>query len=140
LAESRLLFEIGVRGADVRELRARLGLDSGYLSRLLRALEGQGLLATTPSPHDARVRRVVLTAKGRREADALETRSQALAASLLGPLSGSQRARLLAAMDEVERLLRASAVRIDVADPAGEAAQACIAAYLGELDARFEGG
>jgi len=140
LAESRLLFEIGVGGADVRELRARLGLDSGYLSRLLRALEGQGLLATTPSPHDARVRRAVLTAKGRREADALETRSQALAASLLGPLSGSQRARLLAAMDEVERLLRASAVRIDVADPAGEAAQACIAAYLGELDARFEGG
>jgi len=43
LAESRLLFEIGREGADVRDLRARLSMDSGYLSRLLRALEAQGL-------------------------------------------------------------------------------------------------
>src|SRR3546814_3701734 len=41
LAESRLLFEIGLDGADVRTLRTRLALDSGYLSRLLRALEAQ---------------------------------------------------------------------------------------------------
>ena len=38
LAESRLLFEIGSEGAEVRELRARLGLDSGFLSRMLRTL------------------------------------------------------------------------------------------------------
>ncbi len=44
LGASRLLFEIGLEGAGVRELRARLGLDSGYLSRLLRTLERERLI------------------------------------------------------------------------------------------------
>mgnify|MGYP003576010407 CR=1 FL=1 len=140
LAESRLLFEVGGDGADVRDLRARLALDSGYASRLLRALEAQGLIRVQASPADARARRVVLTAKGRREVEALDRDSQALADALLAPLSERQRMRMLAAMDEVEALLRASAVEIRVADPAGAEAQACIGAYLDELDARFETG
>lgn len=140
LAESRLLFEVGRDGADVRDLRARLALDSGYASRLLRALEAQGLIRVQTSPADARARRVVLTAKGRREVEALDRDSQALADALLAPLSERQRMRMLAAMDEVEALLRASAVEIRVADPAGAEAQACIGAYLDELDARFETG
>ncbi|KAF1720892.1 bifunctional helix-turn-helix transcriptional regulator/GNAT family N-acetyltransferase [Pseudoxanthomonas wuyuanensis] len=139
LAESRLLFEIG-GGADVRELRARLSLDSGYLSRLLRALEGQGLVAVQPSAEDARVRRVTLTRKGQRELGALDTRSQTLASSLLAPLGAAQRERLIAAMAEVERLLRASAVEIAIADPASADAHACIDAYLGELNLLFDGG
>src|SRR3546814_9725723 len=53
LAESRLLFEIGPDGADVRALRERLALDSGYLSRLLRALEAQKLVEMRPAPGDA---------------------------------------------------------------------------------------
>src|SRR5205814_9740187 len=44
LGEARLLWEIGEQGAEVRELRNRLGLDSAYVSRLLRSLEGQGLI------------------------------------------------------------------------------------------------
>jgi len=140
LAESRLLFEVGRDGADVRDLRTRLALDSGYASRLLRALEAQGLIRVQASPVDARARRVVLTAKGRREVEALDRDSQALADALLAPLSERQRVRMLAAMDEVEALLRASAVEIRVADPAGAEAQACIGAYLDELDARFETG
>ncbi|MEL1266352.1 helix-turn-helix domain-containing GNAT family N-acetyltransferase [Pseudoxanthomonas putridarboris] len=140
LAESRLLFEIGKGGADVRDLRARLSLDSGYLSRLLRSLEAQGLVRVQPSPGDARMRRITLTAKGRREADALDDRSQTLATSLLAPLGESQRRRLIEAMAEVERLLRASAVEIAMADPAGDEARACIDAYLRELDERFDGG
>lgn len=140
LAESRLLFEIGRDGAELRELRGRLSLDSGYLSRLLRALEAQGLVGLKPAPRDARQRRATLTARGRREFDALDRRSHDLAASLLAPLGSSQRERLVAAMAEVERLLRASAVRIEPADPAGAEAQACIAAYLCEIDARFESG
>lgn len=140
LAESRLLFEIGRDGADVRDLRARMMLDSGYLSRLLRALEAQGLVRMQSSKGDARVRRAVLTAKGRREVATLDDRSQALAHSLLTPLGTSQRERLVAAMAEVERLLRASSVEIRVADPSSDDAVACIDAYLGELDARFEGG
>jgi hypothetical protein len=48
LGASRLLYEIGRDGTEVRELRARLDLDSGYVSRLLRAVERQGLVAATP--------------------------------------------------------------------------------------------
>ncbi|WP_454831287.1 bifunctional helix-turn-helix transcriptional regulator/GNAT family N-acetyltransferase [Pseudoxanthomonas wuyuanensis] len=140
LAESRLLFEIGSGGVNVRELRARLSLDSGYLSRLLRALEGQELVSVQPSPDDARVRRVTLTRKGRRELHALDSRSQTLATSLLAPLGAAQRERLIAAMTEVERLLRAAAVEIAVADPASADAHACIDAYLRELDMLFDGG
>lgn len=62
LAEARLLFEIGVEGADVRGLRARLRLDSGYVSRLLRGLESAGLVQTRRSPIDSRVRLAELTA------------------------------------------------------------------------------
>lgn len=140
LAESRLLFEVGREGASVRELRARLSLDSGYLSRLLRSLEAQGLAKSQPTPEDARVRRVTLTAKGRREVDALDRRSQAFATSLLESLGESQRERLVAAMAQVERLMRAAAVSIEPADPAGPEARACIDAYLAELQARFESG
>src|SRR3990170_1635847 len=140
LAESRLLFEIGRDGADVRELRARLSLDSGYLSRLLRALEGQGLVKSHPAAGDARVRRATLTRKGLREFEALDQRSQGLAISLLAPLGSAQRTRMIAAMAEVERLLRAAAVVIVPADPDSVDARACIAAYLGELDRTFETG
>lgn len=135
--ESRLMFEIGLDGADVRDLRQRLALDSGYLSRLLRSLEAQGLVATRPAPHDARMRTAVLTRKGRREWQALEGRSDDVAASLLEPLGQAQRERLLAAMSEVERLLCAGAVAVEAADPAGAEARACIAAYVAELEGRI---
>ncbi len=140
LGEARLLFEIGQGGATARELRARLALDSGYLSRMLRRLEAQKLVLSRPDQSDARVRRVTLTAKGRREWALLDQRSKDLAASLLEPLGASQRERLLAAMAEVERLLRASAVTIAAADPFSEEARACIQAYFEELQQRFDEG
>lgn len=140
LGESRLLFEIGEQGANVRDLRARLSLDSGYLSRLLRSLERQGFIKTKPSPADGRVRRVMLTPKGRREIIALDRGSEDVATSVLAPLGESQRERLMAAMAEVERLMRASAVVIEPADPGGAEARACIDAYVVELAERFETG
>jgi DNA-binding MarR family transcriptional regulator/GNAT superfamily N-acetyltransferase len=140
LGEARLLFEIGREGADVRDLRARLTLDSGYLSRLLRSLERQGLVSSRRAADDGRVRRAVLTAKGRSELDALERRSQDAAAALLAPLGERQRERLVAAMGEVERLMRAAAVTIEPADPDSADARACIETYFRELDERFEGG
>lgn len=139
-AESRLLFEIGRKGGDVRELRARLTLDSGYFSRLLRSLEAQELVKAKPALDDARVRRVSLTAKGRRELAALDRQSEQFAASLLSALGTSQRERLIAAMAEVERLMKASSVDIEPVDPTSDAARACVALYLRELDARFVGG
>lgn len=138
--ESRLMFEVGLDGADVRDLRERLSLDSGYLSRLLRSLEAQGLASTRASPHDARVRRVSLTRKGLREWRLLESRSNEVAASLLENLGQGQRERLLTAMGEVERLLRAGAVAIESADPAGREARGCIAAYIAELERRIGSG
>lgn len=140
LAESRLLFEIGREGAHVRDLRARLSMDSGYLSRLLRGLESQGLVKSRAFAGDARVRRVSLTAKGRREVDALDRRSREFAASLLAPLREPQREQLIKAMETVERLMRAASVVVAVADPAGDDARGCIDAYLQEIDARFDTG
>ena len=140
LAESRLLFEIGRGGADLRDLRARLSLDSGYLSRMLRSLEAQGLVSSQRAADDGRVRRAALTRKGLREFDALDRRSQDFATSLLTSLGAAQRERMVAAMAEVERLMRASAVAIEPADPAGADARMCIEAYFHELQERIETG
>ena len=140
LGEARLLFEIGPDGATVRDLRARLALDSGYLSRMLRALEQQALVSTGPDASDARVRRVALTPKGRQAWQLLDRRSQDMAAALLAPLGDTQRTRLLAAMAEVERFLRASAVVIDIEDPTSKDAALCLRTYFGELQDRFDEG
>ena len=140
LGESRLLCEIGRYGAEVRSLRTRLELDSGYVSRLLRSLERQGLVDAKPGTNDRRVRYVRLTRKGLREAAELDRRSDAFAKSVLAPLSAAQRDHLIAAMAEVERLLRASAVQIK-AEPAGSAdAIFCLEEYFRELADRFEAG
>jgi DNA-binding MarR family transcriptional regulator/ribosomal protein S18 acetylase RimI-like enzyme len=140
MGESRVLWEIGPDGAEVRALRARLSLDSGYTSRVLQSLGQQGLVTVGPSPADGRVRRVQLTEAGLAERAELDRRSDEVALDILEPLSGSQRDRLIAAMAEVERLLRAAAVRIEVEDPASADAVWCIGQYFAELDARFETG
>lgn len=140
LAASRLLFEIGPAGSEVRHLRARLGLDSGYASRLLRELEARRLIRTTASGADARVRRVTLTKAGRRELAVLNRLSDRAAASLLDRLTRSQRASLLAAMQTVEQLLRGSAVRLRVENPRSRAARYCLGRYFEELAARFQAG
>src|SRR6476646_7278396 len=64
LGEARLIFETGADGADVLVLRNRLGLDSGFLSRLLRSLEAQGLVSVSRQTGDGRRRLVSLTPKG----------------------------------------------------------------------------
>src|SRR3954470_15802717 len=85
LGEARLLWEIGLDGCEVRLLRVRLGLDSGYLSRLLRSLEAAGLVTVTASVGDRRIRVAHLTAAGRAERAALDKRSDNHARSLLAP-------------------------------------------------------
>ena len=111
MGEARILWEIGPEGTDVRALRARLTLDSGYLSRVLRSLEQQSLVSVGHGPGDRRVRRVRLTEAGVTERAELDLRSDKVASSILEPLGASQRQRLIAAMAEVERLLQASRVR-----------------------------
>jgi DNA-binding MarR family transcriptional regulator/GNAT superfamily N-acetyltransferase len=140
LGEARLLWEIGSSGAEVRDLRRRLGLDSAYVSRLLRSLERRGLIAVEASATDGRVRQARLTAAGRAERAELDRRADAVAQSVLEPLSDRQRAELTQAMREVERLLVASMIRVDVADPTGPDARWCFEQYFAELAERFDAG
>jgi DNA-binding MarR family transcriptional regulator/GNAT superfamily N-acetyltransferase len=139
LGASRLLWEIG-DGTELRVLRGRLGLDSGYLSRLLAALEAEGLVEVGRSPEDGRVRVATVTAQGRQERALLDRESDVLAWSLLDPLSPRQRERLVVAMAEVERLMTASAVTLDVVDPSTADARHCLHEYYSELNERFDAG
>src|SRR3712207_4362023 len=114
LGASRLLWEVGEDGADLHELRDRLGLDSGYASRLVRRLEKEGLVVVEVDPADGRRRRLRRTAAGLAEVQELDRLSDLAAAALLDGVPDGHRERLLAAAGEVERTLRAALVRIDV--------------------------
>jgi DNA-binding MarR family transcriptional regulator/ribosomal protein S18 acetylase RimI-like enzyme len=137
---SRLLWEIEPDGSEVRVLRSRLGLDSGYTSRQLRRLEQDGLISVDQDASDGRVRKVHLTDAGRDECAVLNQRSNELAASMLAPLTAQQRRRLLAAMADVERLMLASQMQIEITDPGSPAARYCVRSYFEELAHRFDGG
>jgi DNA-binding MarR family transcriptional regulator/GNAT superfamily N-acetyltransferase len=140
LGEARVLWEIGAEGCDVRTLRVRLGLDSGYLSRLLGTLVDAGLVTLGPSEDDRRIRTARLTPSGLLERAVLDERSDSLAESLLAGLSPAQRLRLCASMREVERLITAATVAVAEVEPARPDAQQCLRAYFAELDRRFETG
>jgi len=140
LAEARIIFETGPDGVDVRALRNRLSLDSGYLSRLLNSLKAQGLVQVERRPDDKRARRASLTRKGREELRAYDRLSDELARSILAPLDAAQRGRLLGAMSEVEKLVRAASVEVRQATPSGSEGSWCLAEYYRELAERFESG
>lgn len=140
MGESRTLWEIGAEGTEVRRLRSRLGLDSGYASRVLRSLQREGLITVKASRADGRVRMVSLTRKGRAERAALDRRADEVATSFLQPLNNEQQKKLVVAMSEVERLLRASMVEFAVEDPTTPDAKWCIQQYIAELNVRFDAG
>lgn len=141
LGESRVLYEIGSSGgADLRALRARLGLDSGYLSRVVQSLESQGLVKLRAAADDERVRRADLTRAGRAELKVMNRRSDDAAEAILTPLTDGQRERLVAAMAEVHRLLKAAGIVIERVDPANDSARWCVAQYFDELSERFDEG
>ena len=140
LGPSRLLFEIGADGSSVLELRRRLGLDSGYLSRLLRQLEDEALIVVAPDPTDRRQRIVRLTTRGRAERRKLDTRSERIAERLVAPLTDRQQAELAAALATAERLLRAATVDFDLVDARTVDARWTMGEYFAELDERFPTG
>ena len=141
LGEARVLFEIGLSGdTGLQGLRERLRLDSGYLSRLIRSLEGQGAIMLSRDEADARARLARLTPKGEAEFEAYDRLSDQLASGLLEPLNPSQRTRLVAAMAEVERLLRASSVTVELEPAGGADARWCLSEYYAELARRFDTG
>jgi DNA-binding MarR family transcriptional regulator/GNAT superfamily N-acetyltransferase len=139
LGEARLLFEIGGT-ADLSAVRARLGLDSGYLSRLLRSLERQGLIELSPHPDDARARVATLTPDGHAALSEIDTRAEQAAAGLVAPLSAVQQEQLAAAMDQVQRLLRLAGLTITPVAAGSEVARRCLHMYAAELSRRFPEG
>lgn len=140
LAQARLLFEIGKEGADVRELRSKLDLDSGYLSRLLRAVEHDGLVEVIALESDLRSRRARLTAAGRKELQQLNRLGDGFAEETLASLNDHERERLVAAMAEVEKLLNLAFTSVAPEDPETADAKWCVNQYFTELRERFDGG
>ncbi len=140
LGEARVIWEIGTEGREVRSLRGQLGLDSGYLSRLLRNLEAEGLVVVGPDRPDRRRRIARLTEAGLAERAVLDGRSDLAAELVLATLSEGQRRRLVGAMADVETLLTASMVVVAPIDPAHPMAQHCLRAYVAELNRRFDAG
>src|SRR5262249_47834273 len=130
LASARLLWEIGREGCEIVMLRSRLGFDSGQMSRMLRALEADGLVNVTRSDVDGRVGVARLTDKGLAERALLDARSDELAASILEPLDLGQRAELVRAMRTVERLIATALVELRQVDPESPDAERCLRAYV----------
>jgi DNA-binding MarR family transcriptional regulator len=143
LGPARLLFEIGVAPATTQgpltthTLRERLGLDSGYLSRLLRRLEKDGLIDVTPDPGDRRRRQVSLTGAGRDRWKELERRSDDQARMIVDPLTERQRERLAQALSEADLLVRAATVTFEPVDPATATARDVVGRYFAEIGRRF---
>ncbi|MGW0966968.1 GNAT family N-acetyltransferase [Streptomyces sp. NPDC002516] len=140
LGEARLLFEIGAEGASLRDLRSRLGLDPGYLSRMVRALERQGLVRVSVHPSDSRLRLAALTDAGQAEIAEQNRLADALAEGLLSGLDAHRRTELTAALDTAHRLLRLAAITVESVDGASPDARACLDAYAADIDARFPEG
>lgn len=137
LGPARLLFEIGAAPATTQALRERLGLDSGYLSRLLRRLENDGLVRVTPDPGDRRRRQVTLTEAGQERWRELERRSDDQARLIVDPLTQRQRERLARALSEADLLVRAATVSFEPVDPASPVARDVVGRYFAEIGRRF---
>ena len=140
LGPSRLLFELGAGPLSVIDLRRRLNLDSGYLSRMFRQLEADGLVIIERDPSDGRKRIVSLNEGGRKEWRRLETHSERSASELIAPLSDRQRVALSSALETAERLLRIATANFKHVDIASADAGSAIEQYFAELDRRFKGG
>ncbi|MEP7030223.1 MAG: bifunctional helix-turn-helix transcriptional regulator/GNAT family N-acetyltransferase [Pseudolabrys sp.] len=106
LAEMRVLYEITHDGArTASDIMRALDLDAGYLSRVLRNFEKQGLITRKSSAQDARLSQITLTARGAKTFKPFERRSQQQAGAMLARLKPAAQARLTAAMGEIETLL-----------------------------------
>jgi DNA-binding MarR family transcriptional regulator/GNAT superfamily N-acetyltransferase len=106
LAEVRILYELAHRdGLAANSLAAELGLDAGYLSRILQRFSRRGLVTRTHSASDGRVRPLALTAKGRAAFAPLDRRSQEEVAALLRALPDPAQRRLIGSMQTIESLL-----------------------------------
>ena len=110
LTEVRVLYELAHNDQPTEsELGRDLGLDAGYLSRILRRFEQRGWLERAPSPADARQSLLRLTPAGHEAFAPLQQRSRDEAAAMLAPLPHDERDRVIAAMQAVQRALDGTA-------------------------------
>jgi DNA-binding MarR family transcriptional regulator/N-acetylglutamate synthase-like GNAT family acetyltransferase len=138
LGAARVLNAIGHGRSDVADIRDYLGLDSGLMSRLLRSLEDEGLIETTPHADDARRRVASLTRTGRHEFKAYEAISNTQAKALLA--RHTRQEALLAAMDMIGSALLRQRTELTEMNPRGPEARYCLGEYYAELARRFKHG
>jgi DNA-binding MarR family transcriptional regulator/GNAT superfamily N-acetyltransferase len=106
LAEARVLYELAHRERPTAtDIRKELGLDAGYLSRILRDFEQRKFVTRSTSKTDERQKFLALTAKGRRVFEPLDERSSHDVTAMLEGLAASEQLRLVGAMETVRRLL-----------------------------------
>ena len=106
LPEARVLYELYHQdGIQAGEIIALLGLDKGYLSRMLDQFAKKGLIGRKRSVEDGRVQHIHLTAKGRKEFEVLNRASVAQVEGLLAPLPETDRGRLVHHMNEIKRII-----------------------------------
>ena len=106
LTEARVLYEIKERGrATATDIGRDLGLDAGYLSRILRRFHKSGLIRKDVSPDDGRQSFLSITARGRKAFDPLETRTERQVGAVLGRLAAPEQDHLVAAMGVIERTI-----------------------------------
>ncbi|MXQ09794.1 GNAT family N-acetyltransferase [Alphaproteobacteria bacterium GH1-50] len=135
LGAARVLNAIGLGYQNVSDLRALLKLDTGQLSRLLRSLEAEGLIETTPNEDDRRSRQTRLTKAGEEEFTIYEKLSNERAAAILERHKNAE--RLLDAMDIVTIALSRENIVFEEVDYASEIATKCLTAFAAELSARL---
>jgi DNA-binding MarR family transcriptional regulator/GNAT superfamily N-acetyltransferase len=110
LAEARLLFEIAQADTPVAaDLQSALGLDAGYVSRVLRRFETKGWLIRVRGADDGRCRPIDLTSTGRAIFETIDRRQREKVLAALEPLGSTGRSDLIAALDTIRVLLRAEA-------------------------------
>ncbi len=106
LTEARVLFELAHRDrALAKDIGAELGLDPGYLSRIVQSFMDEGLVTRTPVPSDRRQFELALTAKGKQAFGRLERASCQEVGKMVDRLAGDGGRRLVNAMTTIERLL-----------------------------------
>lgn len=109
LAEARVLYELAHReGPSASDLARDLGIDAGYLSRILTGFWKKKLITSTPLPEDRRKTRLDITATGRRAFAPLDRRSRQEIGAWLGRVPPPDQARLVAAMGTIERIAGAA--------------------------------
>lgn len=138
LGAARVLQLVRAEGSDIADIRARLALDAGLLSRLLRGLEDEGLLTLDTDPQDRRRRIARLTPAGQAEMAAYEALGRAKAEEVFAR-AGSRQAEVIAAMDLIATVMLQDQVEIRPADPDSPEALACLRAYYDLLAEKIDG-